>query len=454
MDTPRHPSRRFATLFIVGLLLVPASVTLVPTPANALFGSTALTIKEYFLDAVVWQVKRAAVTAITKSTLNWINSGFKGSPAFVTNLRQNLLTVADQVASDTFDELTNTIIDSPYQDEIATAIRTGYYLSTGGQFYIQNPFTLNRYSDNPDAFLRGDFRQGGLNAFFATITNEQNNPYGAYRLALGELNRRIPANVGRELTQYNWAQGFKSFRGDCSEGVTPQTQNVELKTLGGSSTTNADGSVDMGGVKTVTTKAVALKTSEPCLDAGIRTPGALAAPAINEALGAGKQQLIYADEIDEIVGALFAQLVNKAFGATGLLGISQPESGGGRPYLDQASDPTAPTTGGGSTGGGTAATESQLSLYQQSWQTIASAADDALARCSSSSLAQAARAEASTAIAKATQAMAVLDTDGIGSQAYISIAPTQAEVMSVVAELDDEADSSLYSQLIQVKSCN
>ncbi|HEX5774533.1 MAG TPA: hypothetical protein VFY28_01045, partial [Candidatus Paceibacterota bacterium] len=128
------------------------------------------------LDGIAWSIaKDVIIPSMTRSTVNWINSGFNGSPAFVTDLRANLLAVSDAVANEffneLFDEAASGIVNSPYQDEIATAIRTGYYLSTGGKFSVRNPFTLDQYSNDPQAFLSGDFSQGGFNAFYATITN-------------------------------------------------------------------------------------------------------------------------------------------------------------------------------------------------------------------------------------------------------------------------------------------
>src|SRR3989344_3583213 len=256
MELKRPAPRRMVASFCGMLLLVPIAATVAPRQAHATLlgdsGIWALVNKEFPLDALAWMVKRAAVAALVQSSLNWINSGFKGSPAFVTNLRENLLIVGDTVAAEFFDELSGTIIDSPFQDVFALTIRTGFYLSTGGTFYIQNPFTLSQYSRDPRAFLGGEFSQGGFSAFFSTITNCQNNPYCAYQLALGELNSRVSAGVGREKTLYDWAQGFKSFRGNCDKAMPSQASGTTLPAPG-----------------------VALSKTEPCLEAGILTPGAL-----------------------------------------------------------------------------------------------------------------------------------------------------------------------------------
>ncbi|HEX2792309.1 MAG TPA: hypothetical protein VHO23_01155, partial [Candidatus Paceibacterota bacterium] len=241
-----------------------------------------------------------------RSTVNWINSGFEGSPAFVTDLQRNLLRLGDTVTAHFVSEIAEGIIDSPYSEEISAAVRVGYYLSTGDTpFYVRYPYTLSNYSEDPAAFLGGDFSKGGYSALFSTIVNPQNNPYGAYDVALRELNTRLSATQGTRQQELNWGDGFMSFR-DCGSAA-----GIEVQLAG----------------------------SNDCFGASIKTPGSVIAPRINEALGLGEKSLVTADEIDEIVGALFQQLVGHVLGSGGLLGVTQQSDGGGRPFLDQATDP-------------------------------------------------------------------------------------------------------------------
>lgn len=445
---PKHSTlRNIAVLSCMVAVLVPSAAMLAPRPAHALFGSEALAVKEYTLDSVAWMVKRAAVAALVRSSVNWINSGFKGSPAFVTNLRENLLVVGDTVAEHFFDELTGTIIDSPFQDEIALAVRTGYYLSTGGTFYLQNPFTLNQYSNDPRAFLGGDFSQGGFSALFSTVMNCQNNPYCAYQQTLGELNNRITSKVGYESKLLDWGQGFKSFRGDCDASVTPAMRAAADGAMYAGETSEqaaARAAADASNVP------VPLAKSEPCLDAGIRTPGAIIAPRLNEALGAGERELISADEINEVVGSLFAQLVNQAFGSGGLVQVSTPSYGGGRPYIDQATDTSQAQIGGGTSGSSAGGvSQNDVITYLSNWQKIGANAESALAICPTSTFIQQARASADAATARGTNALAALDS---ASSATAASTVSAADVELSRAEARDDTDSSLYGQLQEIIS--
>ncbi len=69
-----------------------------PTEAS----TGALQTKECVLDGLVVSIREALIAALTQSIINWINNGFEGGPAFVTNLNGFLGTVADQTSLGVF----------------------------------------------------------------------------------------------------------------------------------------------------------------------------------------------------------------------------------------------------------------------------------------------------------------------------------------------------------------
>lgn len=441
---PRKP----VALFLGFLLTIPFMSAVAPRTANAQWivhdpiiyesvlqqriKDVGLLGGAFSLDGLAWILAKTAISTMTRSLVTWINSGFEGSPAFATNLRQNLLRVGDAVASNFFDELAGGIIDSPYQDEIVTAVRTGYYLSTGGSFYVRNPFTLDQYSSDPDAFLRGDFSQGGLSAWFSTTMNQQNNPYGAYQSALGELDRRLSSAQGQRMTELDWGDGFMSFKGDClvdSDSLTAAQQ--------------ADGidATDLAEAGSATS----LAEEDNCIYRDIKTPGSVIASQLNQTLPKGMEGLITADEIDEVVGALFQQLVTQVIGKTGLLGVSAPSSGGGRPFIDQATGPNQQAVTPANS-----AAQGQVIAYQTSWQTVANAANSAAQKCPTSSVALKAIQDAAGAQARVNASLSLLRQPGVTQEALASILPSPSEVTSAQSAAST-ASGSLYSQLVQIR---
>jgi hypothetical protein len=437
--------KRIGALVLSLLIAVPASVTAFPRPAHAFLGGIVhdplAYIKDIGLDSIGWMIAKTAIASMQRSLVNWINSGFQGSPAFATDLRQNLVGVGDavvgyvvgQIAGDVAGGL---IVNSPYQDQIATAIRTGYYLSTGGSFYVRNPFTLNQYSQDPRRFLTGDFSQGGFDAWYEAVTNCQNNPYCAYQLAVNEVDRELALAGGQRLTELNWGNGFLSFRGDCLETADHATGAYASAHGSGGS-----GEVSNDVIALVAAQNVSLADKEGCLNHSIKTPGAVIESQLNQALPKGMEGLVTADEIDEVIGALLQQLVNKVIGSTGLLSLSAPQSGGGRSYIDQAaSQPLRPPPAEPD-----ADTAAQLAVFEVSWQSIGTAAQQALEKCPESGAAQQALLDAGRALARVDGVRKAIGAGATVNQLG-DLMPTDAEIAAAQAASGD-TDGSLKNQL-------
>ena len=428
MNATRNLRKRIGGLLLALLIVVPVSATAFPRPAHALFGMGDIVFdpiayaKDLGLDNIGWMIAKTAIASMQRSLVNWINTGFDGSPAFASDLRQNLQGVGDAVIATVVSDVAGRaadglIVNSPYQDEIATAIRTGYYLSTGGSFHVRNPFTLGNYTPDPRAYLAGDFSQGGLSAWHATITNCQNNPYCAYQTAAREVDQRLAAAGGQRITELNWGDGFMSFRGNCKTFANAQEAMA------------------------------ALNNTDNCVGKPIRTPGTVIASQLNQALPKGMEGLVTADEIDEVIGALLQQLVNKVIGNDGLLGLSSPASGGGRSFLDDATSqsqrpaetPIDP------------AIETKLSAYETSWRTIGEAANRALAKCPNSLVAQQALIDASSAQAKVDGARRALSQSGATLEMLGDFMPTDTEIFAVQGQASGLQGTTLQ-QLQQIRS--
>lgn len=350
--------------------------------------------KDYVFDTLAWQVANLAIESITKSTVNWINSGFQGSPAFVTDLNQNLQGVGDAVAAQFFDELAMELeARTPLQDPVLDSVRLGYYLSTSPEsFYTRYPYTLNQVSANDKAFLQGDFNQGGFNAWFATVLNPQNNPYGARDLANQALTEAVSGATNTRLQELSWNRGFLSWRGECTQPAGEGLPDGEFPT---------DLSVDISG-------------AEACAGYEIETPGSVIMEQLNSQLGSGVNRLVSADEFNEIIGALLNQLASQVLGGNsgGLRGVSRPSSGGGSSFLDQAG--TSGSSGAAisrSFSATIASQRQQIETYRTNWEKIRTAAVQAESFCGANGQPnpQTVLVRASVALTKAADAIAALE---------------------------------------------
>ncbi len=240
--------------------------------------TTYLQAKESLLDGLAWALAKRMVSQMTVSIVNWINSGFKGSPNFVTDLKGFMLGVADIAMGDFMLELGGpfSFICSPFKLDIRLALAISYQQARNGY----PACTLTGALANLKNFASGDFVSGGWDAWFSVTSNpSQYTPYGSILTAQGAANIRLSQSQNRENKYLNYGNGFLSTK-DC-------------KTVSG---------------------------AEQCT---VVTPGKVVQDALTFQLSTGPRSLIAADEINEILGALFAQLAQQAItGTKGLLGMS------------------------------------------------------------------------------------------------------------------------------------
>ncbi len=353
--------------------------------------TSGLTIQQV-LNGVAWAVAKQAIRTMTRSVVNWINSGFEGSPAFATDLNRMLRQMGDAVATNFVTELVNnTSINSPYLERALSTVATGYLLYTSRDAIVsQLRYTLSEYSQNEEAFRRGQFNQGGFNAWFAATRDCGNDPFCVETSTRDELMRRINADTRGRLEELGWGRGFLAWR-NCPDA--PQAEGA-----------------DSGGTLT------SLSDADSSIDCPISTPGSVIENALIQNLDSPLRELQLADSINEIVGALASQLVSQVLGGTGLLGTSQPSTGGGRSYLEQVAGQGTPATLVDGFEQTVRAEQSRITTNQALWQTFRATAARAVSACTSgvgnpqkTTNATTALTQADAMLARATRSLTTLN---------------------------------------------
>lgn len=248
--------------------------------------TTGLLVKENILDGIGWAIAKQMVSNMTRSLINWINSGFEGSPSFVTDLNAFLLDALDTAAGEYIRSLggIGEFICSPFRLDIQAALSASYAQARSGM--PSGPTApacrLTDIANNIQGFFAG-INEGGWNDWMQVTSDPQNTPYGAYLEAQYRMKIKLVNDAGQEMEVANWGDGFLSKK--------------ICEAIEGSS----------GG--------------EQCI---ISTPGQVISEALTFQLSTGPRSLIEADEINELIGALLNQLVLKAMeGINGLLGLSE-----------------------------------------------------------------------------------------------------------------------------------
>ncbi len=315
--------------------------------ADTAVNTTSLSLKELGFDGVAFMIINYIIERMAASTVNWINSGFKGQPAFVTNPEAFFTDIGDKVAGQyIFSNPNLRFLCGPISAKIKLALTQSYIQEK------QYQCTLTQVGRNFDDFM-GNFENGGWDNFFELTQKQQNNPIGAYLQAESELLEKIANKKDLKEKDLLQGKGFLSYQ-KCKRyagNVTPGT--------GSSATTGTkpmvcvkraplDSSPDSG--KCLEEKEVTIDSygnqintddigpgaEGACLEHETETPGSVISEQLNKTLGIGGEKLAAADEINEIVSALLNQLVTRAIGtvAGGLRSLSKPDSTG-KIFTDQ-----------------------------------------------------------------------------------------------------------------------
>lgn len=231
------------------------------------FNSTFSTVKESGLDGVLWAIAKIFIQRMTAGVVSWINSGFNGAPAFVSNPQAFFLNISDKLAGEFIRNHPDlNFLCSPFNTEVRLALTSQYSDPFGDRVRC----TLTGVVGNIQDFTN-DFGNGGWIAWHTMTQQSANNPIGAFLEADSQMRLNIDNAKITEKAKLDWGRGMLSWTDDS--GV-------------------------------------------------IQTPGAVIHDQLSNALGSGYRTLELADEFNEIIAALIGQLVNRVLGPGGLRGES------------------------------------------------------------------------------------------------------------------------------------
>lgn len=243
-------------------------------------------------DAVAYCIVNAMIIYISDSTIQWINTGFKGNPAFVNNPNQFFKQLADEEAGAFIQDLAYGTLGA----NICQVFRTNIVLTVAnqytGQYGYQNGYqnggygggrgisnsgyggcTFDELSTGLDSFLKGDMiKGGGWDSWYQMSQNPLNNPYDTYFDVKDALTRTVNKTVETTNKELTWNNGFLNFK-TCKDP----------------------------------------KDKTTCTTV---TPGTVIQNQLNTTLNLGKNRLVLATKFDQVVTALVDKLIQTAIGHT------------------------------------------------------------------------------------------------------------------------------------------
>jgi len=287
---------------------------------------TALYVNTYVLQPLAFVMSGNLLKLITASVIDFVigKTNGTGAPQFVQNLQGNLQTVGDTQALAFFAQFGRNS-NSPFASAITSSLRTNYLQNTSSAgFWDANKCTLSASSPNIDDYLKGDWSQGGTDAWFALTTQDQNNPYTLYQRSQNQLASVVTSATAARLAELNWGQGFLSW---CSATVNPYSDSSSPIVTG-------------------------VNPGDPCINEDgtpgtIKTPGSTIKATLDKVLGSTQDKLVQmgsvANEITGILGNIattmatvnFAQQLLGGPNSGGLFGVGQPSGSNSTSQLYQ-----------------------------------------------------------------------------------------------------------------------
>lgn len=336
--------------------------------------SAAQTIIMQVLDGIAWAVAKTAIQSMTKSIVNWINSGYQGEPAFSQNLKRDMRQVEDGVAGLFLTSVSKQIgalaIQSPFAADMARLTVGAYYLATSDDDLLAQrlKYTLLGYSQYSVNYMRGNLPPRGLQDWHSMIFECGNDPVCASFTTQEHLVNLIDAEAASFLADFNNGRGFLSWKGECTDTAGSAAGNEAFQQCVAQ---NEAGGEQQDCFLVNESVGTSLKDADTCVAHDVLTPGSVVESALVEQFGSPLRQLELADSINEIVGAVVTQMVGQILGGGGLARASSPASGGrGRPV----NNATAPGTTGATIGAGfesVVASERDRTLaFRTSWTEI------------------------------------------------------------------------------------
>ena len=146
----------------------------------------------------------------TKSTVasvvDWVNSGFNGKPAFITDYDQYFKDAEDQAASGFIDEGNFAQLCQPLQTPVRFIVDLAY--KQARDYGERSQCTADAANDA--SFVQGNFESGGWSAWFSIVSNPSNNIYGAAAIAKDEGQNRDQQAIDVARTEALAGGGFLS----------------------------------------------------------------------------------------------------------------------------------------------------------------------------------------------------------------------------------------------------
>ncbi len=172
-------------------------------------------------------IAKVLVNKATDSIINWVNTGDAGNPLFVQDQGAYFKNIAEEQILAFGEELKD-----PEKFPYGKAFMQTQANSYKNKFANNAQYSLNEMiiNSNPNysaETFRGDFSQGGWDAWDAMTQNPANNPLGFSLMASNEIGKRIEVETNLAKGSLQMGSGFLGVK-ECSDPIGVTKSQDEL----------------------------------------------------------------------------------------------------------------------------------------------------------------------------------------------------------------------------------
>ena len=233
-------------------------------------------------NGIAFCIVNGLITYIADSTIAWANSGFQGNPVFLENTGNFLQGLADRQASEFIGALayntTGLNVCEPFRVDLAIALSESY----GGQDQAGvNPAaiscSMDQIGQNFESFANGGGIGGAsIDGYWSNwnqMRQTENNPWGAYIEAGEYLRAQVDVKQNTATFELGLNNGYLNFEKCEDPAAAKKGDKKSCKTY---------------------------------------TPGSLIESSLNDTIKLGKERLVAAEKIDQVITAVANALIKKA----------------------------------------------------------------------------------------------------------------------------------------------
>ncbi len=314
---------------------------------KAVGGSLVTDTRHWILklgEQILKMIAKRILAQITQATVNWINSGFHGSPLFLENPESFFRDISKSVVKSLVDMIGYDDFRFPFGKQTALNVIASYksQLSTNLQYSMSN--VLN----NQDSIkFRTDFNYGGWNGFLINTQYPQNN-YLGFEMLVGESlgsqlagTLQAPAEKVRSLLQQGMGflspetcadnggnNAYNKKIGNAFKRPTFKPTAIYVTPVNAMSQDEID-QHDASFMRNENRERDAWAVANTCQNLVSTTPGFIAATQIANALDSPRMMTLLDGALGNSFAAIFDALINKLLdmGLNALASTINPTSG-------------------------------------------------------------------------------------------------------------------------------